>query len=172
MMQLFTIIRQRLNPDGVFEFVHNDEFFHCFEENDPKNLLEILEAAGFDILLKTTTYVDVIDHIDGQVINENASFIVAPRESRKNLENTDTLIKKIRSNLSQCAPEITFIEARGSLSEFTTLLGTGTQTKIVFLNLGNSEYYWFNIEGRYAQVFSNLAKRSFYPDIMQALTEN
>jgi len=167
MVEIFSKIGDRLSVDGMFEFVHNDEFFHNFGENDSRSLLATLEAANLDILVKATTYIDMINDQNGPVINENASFLAA--HPSKELQDTRVIIEAVRMSLSSYSNTIGFLEGSGTLNEFKSILKQGDTTNIALIKTGHNQYCWFNVQGSYRQTFSKLAKLGFYPYIMEAV---
>jgi len=158
-----------LKPGGIYAFTTNEIFFHNSESNNSKNILQVLEKSGLEILYKATQLAFINKSTSKSIIVENCGLITARRGDFNSFLNATAATDTIRKIFMERYPEIESIEEEGSYDKFKDSLKK--QTNLILIKINGNNYYWFNIKGEYKDVFMKLARLNFFPELFTVITD-
>jgi len=163
------LIARLLKPQGIYAFTTNDLFFNEQTPNSTRNVLQVLDSSGLEILYKATQLTHVLEKDGKRYLSDNCGLITARKGEFETFPNGDRSIELIRKRLVEYRPDFEFVENSGSFEDFKHSLEN--QTNIAIIKIGKDQFHWFNVEGSYKDVFGRLAQSNtgFYPELFTAL---
>jgi|GEM_PF-4814349 len=159
-------IARLLEEKGIYAYTTNEVFFNDTNPASARNVREILQEAGLDILYKATQYTHVLQK-NGQVaVTENCGIISAKSNEYGSLPHYERAINTVKQRLDSYKDSFQYIENEGTLKELQEAIASG-QTNVAMVKVAPDKYHWFNIQGGYREVIPKLAKigEGFYPDL-------
>lgn len=156
-----------LRTSGIYTFSTNDIFFNDLTPNSAKNVMQVVDEAGLDILYKATQYTHILNREKDPIMTENCVSMCAKSGDYERMPKATELVERARNGFSEHYPHFTFIEGEGTIEEYKKVTGQ-SQTNLVLIKIDRNKYHWFNMSGQYVDVFAKLATDNdgFYPDFL------
>lgn len=157
-------IARIMKDSGIYTFSTNEMFFNDLTPGSVRNVLQVLDEAGLEVLYKATQHIHVLDRPGQRIMTENCGIITAKKGSYEALPDAKSRIEATRKEFTDRFSKTNIVEGEGTLEDYRKSIGL-SQTNLVLIKIGSNKYYWFNISGSYYDVCTALATTydGFYP---------